>query len=76
MEAWSLHMLSVTMIALDRIDEAASRLAPCRCAHFRDARDLAGLTLGFDALAAVAVARGDERSRRAPLGRWPASSSG
>jgi hypothetical protein len=59
MEAWSLHMLSVTMIALDRIDEAdeASRHA---VAHFRDAHDLAGLTLGFDALAAEAVARGDE----------------
>lgn len=59
MEAWSLHMLSVTMIVLERIDEAAeaSRHA---MTHFRDAHDLAGLTLGFDVLAAVAVARGDE----------------
>ncbi len=61
MEAWSMHMLSVTLIALNRVDEAAeaSRHAVI---HFRDAHDLAGLTLGFDVLATVAVARGD-RSR-------------
>jgi predicted ATPase/class 3 adenylate cyclase len=59
MEAWSLHMLGVTMIAQERIDEAAeaSRHAVM---HFRDAHDLAGLTLSFDVLAAVAVARGDQ----------------
>ena len=59
MEAWSRHMLSVAMVALGRVDEAdeTSRHA---VAHFRDAHDLAGLTLGFDVLAAVAVARGDE----------------
>jgi predicted ATPase len=58
MEAWSLHMLSVTLIALSRIDEA-SEASGHAVAHFRDARDVAGLTLSLDAQASVAVAKGD-----------------
>jgi len=58
MEAWSLHMLSITLIAQSRVPEArdAARHA---VAHFRDASDLAGLNLALDALAAVAMGDGD-----------------
>ncbi len=58
MEAWSRHMLSVTLIATDRIDEAlvSARLA---MSHFRDAGDVGGMTLSFDALAAASVGQGD-----------------
>ncbi len=58
MEAWSLHMLGVTLIAQDRIDEA---LAVSRSAlrHFRDAGDVGGMTLSFDSLAATSVGLGD-----------------
>ena len=58
MEAWSLHMLSMTLIVQRRVPEArdAARHA---VAHFRDASDLAGVNLALDALAAVAVGEGD-----------------
>ncbi len=58
MEAWSLHMLSMTLIVQRRVAEArdAARHA---IAHFRDASDLAGVNLALDALAAVAVGEGD-----------------
>ena len=57
MEAWTLHMLSITLITQGRIADAhdASRRA---LAHFRDAGDLAGLDLALDVLAAVAVGEG------------------
>ena len=60
MEAWTLHMLSVTLIALSQVDEgeAASNQA---LAFFREAGDVSGVTLAFDALASVAVARRDLR---------------
>lgn len=58
MEAWSLHMLAVTMLAMGRIDEAAESSSHAMT-HFRDAGDLAGLTLCFDVQATVATARGD-----------------
>jgi len=58
MEAWSLHMLSMTLIVQRRVAEArdAARHAVAR---FRDASDLAGVNLALDALAAVAVGEGD-----------------
>jgi predicted ATPase len=58
MEAWSLHMLSVTILAQGRLDEAAD-VSRHAMTHFRDAGDLAGLTLCFDTQAAVATASGD-----------------
>jgi hypothetical protein len=51
-------MLAVTLVAMNRIDEAAetSRQA---LSHFRDAGDVGGMTLSFDALAVAAVGFGD-----------------
>jgi predicted ATPase/class 3 adenylate cyclase len=58
MEAWSLHMLSSTLVVQERVAEAgeASRHA---LRHFDDARDVAGITLALDVLSAVALASGD-----------------
>jgi hypothetical protein len=83
MEAWSLHMLAVTLVAMDRIDEAleTSRHA---LSHFRDVGDVGGMTLTFDTLAAVSVGQGDparagrlwgaarqlERASGTGLARW------
>jgi predicted ATPase/class 3 adenylate cyclase len=64
MEAWSLHMLSVTMIASHRMDDAAEATDHA-LRHFRDAGDVGGMTLALDAHAAVAVGRGElERAGR------------
>jgi predicted ATPase/class 3 adenylate cyclase len=58
MEAWSLHMLALVTIA--RSDVASSfRHAQHALGHFRDAGDVAGITLTLDDLASIAVAMGD-----------------
>jgi predicted ATPase/class 3 adenylate cyclase len=58
MEAWSLHMLSSTLISQERVVDAAeaSRHA---LRHFDEAGDVAGITLAFDVLSAVALAAGE-----------------
>jgi tetratricopeptide (TPR) repeat protein len=58
MEAWSYHMLGLTLISQRRLADAreASQQA---LAHFRDAGDLAGLNLALDTVAAVAVGEGE-----------------
>ncbi len=64
MEAWSLHMLSVTMLATHRLAEAADASTHA-LRHFREAGDVGGMTLALDAQAAVAVGRGEvERGGR------------
>jgi hypothetical protein len=58
MEAWSHHMLALTLLGRNRIGEAkASATAALR--HFREAGDVAGITLVLDDLAGVAVADGN-----------------
>ena len=58
MEAWSLHMLGLVQIGMGKFDDA---LANARAAlgHFRDAGDVAGITLILDDLASIAVSAGD-----------------
>ena len=58
MEAWSLHMLALVQIGMAKFDDA---LANARAAlgHFRDAGDVAGITLILDDLASIAVSAGD-----------------
>jgi hypothetical protein len=51
-------MLSVTLIATHRIDEAATTSRDA-LSHFRDAGDVGGMTLSLDALAAASVGQGD-----------------
>ena len=83
MEAWSLHMLSVTYLSTHRIDEAATA-SDHALRHFREAGDVGGVTLALDAQAAIGVARGDlvragrlwgaarqlERASGTGLARW------
>ncbi|HSK52201.1 MAG TPA: tetratricopeptide repeat protein [Clostridia bacterium] len=58
MEAWSHHMLALAQLGQDKIAEAkASAAAALR--HFREAGDVAGITLVLDDLAGLAVADGD-----------------
>ena len=59
MEAWSLHMLSLSSVAQRHFDQAreAGRHA---LRHFYEAGDVSGVTLVLDDLAIVAVADGDE----------------
>ncbi|HET9680408.1 MAG TPA: hypothetical protein VFP19_00095 [Candidatus Limnocylindrales bacterium] len=64
MEAWSLHMLGGAQIRLGRLDEGADNLTHA-LRHFHDAGDAAGLTLVFDDLSSLALARDDpERAAR------------
>ena len=58
MEAWSLHMLSLSAVAQRHFDEAreAGRHA---LRHFYEAGDVAGVTLVLDDLAIIAVSDGD-----------------
>jgi len=64
MEAWSLHMLSSTLVAQERAGEAGEA-AGHALRHFDEAGDVAGITLAFDVLSAVALAGGDlERGGR------------
>jgi predicted ATPase/class 3 adenylate cyclase len=58
MEAWSLHMLA--LVTISREDVGPSRdYAQHALLHFRDAGDVAGITLVLDDLASIAVALGD-----------------
>ncbi|HJW22061.1 MAG TPA: adenylate/guanylate cyclase domain-containing protein [Candidatus Limnocylindrales bacterium] len=64
MEAWSLHMLGGAQIRTGQLDSAADNLADA-LRHFHDAGDAAGLTLVFDDLSSLALARDDpERAAR------------
>ena len=58
MEAWSLHMLSLVTIAKSEIRSSLD-YAQHALRHFRDAGDVAGITLTLDDLASIAVALGD-----------------
>nr|MBA2374329.1 tetratricopeptide repeat protein [Chloroflexota bacterium] len=58
MEAWSLHMLALTVLRQNRTEEAREH-AGHALRHFRDAGDIAGITLVLDDLSGVAVADGD-----------------
>ncbi|MFP5343016.1 MAG: ATP-binding protein [Candidatus Limnocylindria bacterium] len=59
MEAWSLHMLALAQAGQRHWAEAGTN-ARHALRHFRDAGDIAGVTLVLDDLALVAVADGDE----------------
>ena len=58
MEAWSLHMLALTEIADGGWEEATAHATEA-LRQFRDAGDVAGITLILDDLASLAVAAGD-----------------
>ena len=58
MEAWSLHMLSMSNVAQRRFDDARVD-ARHALRHFYEAGDVSGVTLVLDDLAIVAVADGD-----------------
>jgi predicted ATPase/class 3 adenylate cyclase len=58
MEAWSLHMLSTTILQQQRFDEAAEQSRHAM-RHFSEGGDVSGLTLTFDVMSVVALARGD-----------------
>jgi predicted ATPase/class 3 adenylate cyclase len=58
MEAWSLHMLSLSAIGQRRFD-AARESGGHALRHFYEAGDVSGVTLVLDDLAIVAVADGD-----------------
>ena len=58
MEAWSLHMLALVQIGVDKAEKAlANALEALRLFH--EAGDVAGLTLVIDDLASIAVRGGD-----------------
>ena len=64
MEAWSLHMIAVSLIGQRRFDEGKD-VARHALQHFSEAGDIAGINLVLDDLAIVAVADGDpERGAR------------
>ena len=71
MEAWALHMLGTSLIHLGRFDEAREALRHALL-DFHEVGDVAGITLLFDDLSALAVADGDlpraARLRGASLG--------
>ncbi len=58
MEAWSLHMLALVQIGMAKFDDARAN-ARAALGHFRDAGDVAGITLILDDLASIAVSAGD-----------------
>ena len=58
MEAWSLHMLGSAFVRQGRLDEARANLRDA-LRLFHDAGDVAGITLGLDDLASIAVAEED-----------------
>ena len=58
MEAWSIHMLSTSLMMQERVDEARGHSRHA-LRHFRDAGDVAGITLALDTLSAAALAGGD-----------------
>lgn len=69
MEAWSLHMLSLSLLDQRRLDEAleVSRHA---LRHFHQSGDVSGITLCLDALAAIALG-GEDLARSGRL--WGAA---
>jgi predicted ATPase/class 3 adenylate cyclase len=58
MEAWSLHMLALTVAAQRKWEEARA-IASHALQHFHEAGDVAGVTLVLDDLAIVALGTGD-----------------
>lgn len=58
MEAWSLHMLALTQIGVGKFDDASDN-ARDGLRYFRDAGDVAGITLILDDFATIAVQAGD-----------------
>ena len=54
MEAWSLHMLALSMVSQDRAAEAKAAAREA-LGHFREAGDVAGITLVLDDLSGVAL---------------------
>jgi tetratricopeptide (TPR) repeat protein len=60
MEAWSRHMLAITVVRLGRLEEAR-KYAQAALRHFHEAGDLAGVTLLLGDLAGIAVAEGDRQ---------------
>jgi predicted ATPase/class 3 adenylate cyclase len=58
MEAWSLHMIGTGLIRLGELPEAIDHVDRA-IRLFHAAGDVAGITLGFDDLAAAAAATGD-----------------
>ncbi len=58
MEAWSLHMIALSLIGQRRFDEARD-CARHALKHFNEAGDISGVTLVLDDLALVAVAVGE-----------------
>ncbi len=76
-EAWSLHMLGTSRMRLGELDLARGQLAD-GLRLFMLAGDVAGVTLGLDDLAAVAVGDGDlvRAARLSGLARRLEASSG
>ena len=76
-EAWSLHMLGTARLRLGETDVARGQLA-AGLQMFMSAGDVAGVTLGLDDLAAVAVGDGDlvRAARLSGLARRIQASSG
>jgi predicted ATPase/class 3 adenylate cyclase len=60
MEAWSLHMLSTSLLIQDRVAEAGEA-ARDALGHFSAAGDVSGIVLALDVLAGVAVGAGDPK---------------
>ena len=58
MEAWSLHMLSTALLQQQRFEEAAEQSRHAM-RHFSEGGDVSGLTLAFDVMSVVALARGE-----------------
>ncbi len=58
MEAWSLHMLGVALVRVQRLDEGLAYLQQGIRSFYR-ASDTAGVTLGLDDMSAHAAAAGD-----------------
>ncbi|HEX8025818.1 MAG TPA: tetratricopeptide repeat protein, partial [Candidatus Limnocylindrales bacterium] len=58
MEAWSLHQLGSAYLRMGRLDESQELLLDA-LRLFKKASDTTGLTLAFDDLSSLAVARGD-----------------
>ena len=64
MEAWTLHMLGVALLRVERLDESRTYLEQALRSFYR-ASDTAGVTLAFDDISAHAAAGGDvERAAR------------
>ncbi|HKB27704.1 MAG TPA: hypothetical protein VKC59_01660, partial [Candidatus Limnocylindrales bacterium] len=64
MEAWSLHMLGVALVRVQRLDEGRAYLEQA-IGNFYRASDTAGVTLALDDMSAHAAADGDlERAAR------------